>query len=127
MPNKESNRQVRLRDVLVEEKRRMWAALREDVFKKLGKEYGEQFSSPQDLEDLATLDIIEDKGLVFADMRRKELEALEDALRRLDEGTYGACVECGREIDLERLKVMPFAGSCVECKARSEGGKKPSL
>jgi len=127
MTDKGTNRQLRLRDLLTEEKRRMWNALREDIFKKLGKEYSEQFSSPQDLGDLATLNIIEDKGLVFADMRRKEIEALDDAIRRLDEGSYGSCVECGREIDLERLKVMPFADACVECKGRSEAGKKPTI
>lgn len=127
MPANGSNRQIGLREVLTAHKRRLWTALRDEVFRKLGEEYHEQFSSPQDLEDIAMINFIEDKGLMLADIHRQEIEALDSAIVRLDKGTYGLCVECGQEIDVERLKVMPYADCCVKCKCKSEGGKKPTI
>lgn len=127
MPAKATNRQIGLKEVLKEHKRRLWTALREEIFKKLGEEYHEQFSTPQDLEDIAMLNFIEDKGLILADIHRQEIEALDGALIRLDKGTYGLCVECGKDIDIERLKVMPYADSCVGCKSKHEEGKKPTI
>ncbi len=46
---------------------------------------------------------------------RHRLEDVDAALRRLDEGTYGACDRCGRPIDPERLAVRPTARTCVRC------------
>ncbi len=52
---------------------------------------------------------------------------LRSSLRRLDNGTYGACSSCGADIGEDRLKAMPFVDTCVKCKARTEGPKKHSL
>jgi DnaK suppressor protein len=41
-----------------------------------------------------------------------------DALKRLDEGTYGTCATCGQPIPRERLEALPFAGQCVSCKSK---------
>lgn len=127
MPKKTSHRQVRLKELLMEQKRRMWTGLRDDIFRRLGKEYNAQFSSPQDVEDLALIDIIEDTGIALADIKRQEIEALEASIKRLEEGTYGICSVCGVEIDTERLKVMPFAECCVKCKCKGETAKMPTL
>lgn len=127
MSAKETNRQIGFRELLVAEKRRLWTALREEIFKKLGKDYNEQFSSPQDMEDIAMLNFIEDKGLMLADIHRQEIEALDGAVVRLDNGTYGLCVECGQDIDIERLKVMPYADCCVQCKSKHEERKKTTI
>lgn len=108
----------------------MWNDLRDEVFRKLGKEYNDQFDNPQDLEDLGLIDLIEDLGLTVADMRRQEIEKLDEALRKLDEGTYGVCSSCGEEIDEGRLNAVPFAEYCLRCKGESEGregSKKPTL
>ncbi len=42
------------------------------------------------------------------------------ALKRLDEGTYGTCVDCGKPISEARLQVRPEAARCVECQAKAE-------
>ena len=73
MSAKETTRQIGLRELLKAQKRRLWTSLREEIFKKLGEEYHEQFSSPQDLEDVAMLNFIEDKGLILADIHISEL------------------------------------------------------
>jgi DnaK suppressor protein len=51
--------------------------------------------------------------------RRERLEAriehLEDALGRLDEGTYGICESCGKPISVGRLEALPDTSLCIEC------------
>jgi RNA polymerase-binding protein DksA len=51
---------------------------------------------------------------------RKTLEQIADALTRFDNGTYGLCTNCGREIDAARLKAIPYTALCLECQARLE-------
>jgi RNA polymerase-binding protein DksA len=48
---------------------------------------------------------------------------LDDALERLRLGLYGVCEECGEEISLERLRVMPFAAYCIDCQHQREHKK----
>ncbi len=52
----------------------------------------------------------------------QSLEAIEGALARIEEGTYGRCVDCGNDIPTSRLDVLPFALRCVECEAEQEQG-----
>jgi RNA polymerase-binding transcription factor DksA len=42
------------------------------------------------------------------------------ALDRIDQGTFGRCVECGREIPAERLQAVPYTPHCVKCASRAE-------
>lgn len=51
---------------------------------------------------------------------RLQLLAIKDALRKLDEGTYGRCDECGAEIAPERLAAVPYTTKCRDCKERGE-------
>lgn len=65
--------------------------------------------------------------LVEHDREQAEREAaaehriqVQAALARLDEGTYGTCLDCGTTISAARLAVRPEASRCVECQAKSE-------
>ncbi len=49
------------------------------------------------------------------------LVAIEAALGRIDEGTYGTCVRCGGEIGAERLDAVPYATLCIADKRAQEG------
>lgn len=49
---------------------------------------------------------------------REQLAAVEHALQKFEEGTYGLCDSCGRPIALERLEALPQATLCLDCKAR---------
>ena len=120
MSDNETLRRNRLKKLLLDEKKRLWGELQEDLFKKLGNEYNTQFDNPHDIEELALIDIIEDTGLAVVDIKRQELERMDEALRKLDDGTYGECEECEEEIDDERLKVQPYATTCVKCQAERE-------
>ena len=49
-----------------------------------------------------------------------ELRRLDEARRRFDEGTYGVCMDCGRDIDYRRLRAAPAAIRCIDCQSRFE-------
>ena len=51
----------------------------------------------------------------LAEAAASELRQVDDAIARLDAGTYGVCAHCGRPIPAERLEVRPFATHCVAC------------
>ncbi|MFQ5586229.1 MAG: TraR/DksA family transcriptional regulator [Thermodesulfobacteriota bacterium] len=123
MTEAKKERIERLKGVLLEQKREVWGRVREELFEKLGREYHEQFDIPQDIEDLALLDLIEETGLTLTDIKCRELTEIEEALKRLEEGRYGTCADCGGEIDEERLRVLPFTVSCVACQREKERGE----
>jgi DnaK suppressor protein len=51
------------------------------------------------------------------------VKQIDAALRRLDEGTYGRCEQCGAHIQPERLVVLPWAGLCIRCASRRSSGR----
>src|SRR3954454_18723083 len=48
----------------------------------------------------------------------KILQAIEEALRRIDKGTYGVCRDCGEEIAAPRLNAIPWTRVCITCKEK---------
>ena len=114
-------RQARLKEFLLAEKRRLWAELRQELFEKLGEGLHSQYDVAQDLGEQGLIDLLEDTGLAVADIRRQELTKMDEALRKLAAGRYGICEECGEEIDVARLRVNPYASCCVRCQQRREG------
>lgn len=69
----------------------------------------------RDTYDLASDERDREINIILNDRERTKLMAIEDALLRLGEGSYGICDECGEEIGVGRLKVMPFTRLCVRC------------
>lgn len=63
-----------------------------------------------------------EKTFLFASREGKFLNYLDDALQRIERGTYGFCTECGNLIDKERLEAVPHAHQCIDCKTK-KGGK----
>jgi len=55
------------------------------------------------------------RDLALRERSRGELERIDAALRRLDEGTYGICSSCGGSIAAERLEAIPWAATCIDC------------
>ena len=51
---------------------------------------------------------------------REKLMLIDDALLRIEDKTYGICEDCGKKINRERLKIMPFAKLCVGCQSDVE-------
>jgi len=65
-------------------------------------------------------DIQEDIELALIQMKSETLAKVDDALARLEQGTYGNCFECGEEIAEKRLRALPFAVRCKDCEEHKE-------
>ena len=65
-------------------------------------------------------------NLILTDRDRDKLQAIDDALARLDEGTYGVCESCDADIAEGRLEALPFTRLCVSCQADREREAKTS-
>jgi DnaK suppressor protein len=65
-----------------------------------------------------TLDREVEQGL--EDNAEHLLAAIDAALKRVEEGTYGICERCGKPIDDARLEALPYATKCIECKRLEE-------
>ncbi len=59
-----------------------------------------------------------EKTFLFASREGKFLNYLDDALKRVEKGEYGFCVDCGKLIDKERLEAVPHAQLCIDCKLK---------
>ena len=68
---------------------------------------------------LSRMDAIQQQAMAQAQQRARstELVRIDQALRRLDDGEYGYCLECGNEIPTKRLEIDPSASHCVKCAA----------
>ncbi|MFQ6002072.1 MAG: TraR/DksA C4-type zinc finger protein [Anaerolineae bacterium] len=60
------------------------------------------------------------KNLALRQTLERQLEQVEEALGRFEQGTYGCCLDCGKEIDPARLKALPSASLCIDCMQRRE-------
>lgn len=61
-----------------------------------------------------------EKNIALSNHHEAELVLIEDALQRIDHGSYGICAECDRPIALPRLKALPFAKLCLDCQRVEE-------
>lgn len=65
-------------------------------------------------------DVQEEIEFALIQMKAETLNKIDAALRRLEEGTYGDCFECGEEIAAARLRALPFAVRCKDCEEARE-------
>ena len=79
-------------------------------------------SEVQDRVDEAASDEGQSGALEAGTVETHVLEEVRDALLRLDRGEYGRCIDCGREIELERLEAVPWTRHCIECQEKLEQG-----
>lgn len=73
-----------------------------------------------DLEDMSLRDSTGAQQIALLESRTKQRNLLDEALRRLDEGTYGVCEDCTVPISQGRLRALPFARRCLECQQQAE-------
>jgi len=128
MPKKP--RRANLNKIIRERKRKILADLRQEM-DSLEKDYRLEFDSGMDSGDVSVIDLLQSVGVKLVGIRQEELVKLDAAERKLKEGTYGICGECGAEISEERLAAMPFAVRCIRCEERFEEadvqGRGPTL
>jgi DnaK suppressor protein len=74
----------------------------------------------QDVADEAANTYARQMLLGMSERERRNLREIDAALDRIDDGTYGTCEECSEPISEARLKALPYATLCVDCKADRE-------
>ena len=62
----------------------------------------------------------EEMDFALIQMKAETLARVDEALARLEAGSYGRCFECGGEISEKRLRALPFAGRCTVCEEKNE-------
>lgn len=104
----------------------------DDRFNNLWKEIGVELSESdkerflqvageaQDLEDRSFADLVTDLNITILDKHVQETRDINDALLRINKGTFGICSECGEYIDFERMTAYPTASRCVRCQQTYE-------
>lgn len=98
----------------------MKSQLLDDLPDRLKQEVESTKDEGRDTYDLASDERDREINMILNDRERTKLMAIEDALARLGEGSYGECEECGEDIGVGRLKVMPFTRLCVRCQEELE-------
>lgn len=77
-----------------------------------------------DLGDQATAESDRSFLLRLRGREQKLLKKIEEALERIENGTYGICLECGEKIGIKRLEARPVTTLCIECKTKQEEEEK---
>src|SRR5947208_5595914 len=82
--------------------------------------WGGKLNEVLDAVESAEADIQEDLEFALVQMKSETLNKINDALVRLEQGTYGNCFDCGEEIAEKRLRALPFAVRCKDCEEARE-------
>lgn len=123
---------VRLKKDELKEFRKLLLARRSQLkgdFDKLGSETldhnskdssGDLSSMPLHMADVGTDSFEKDMTLGLIESEADELKEIEEALKRTDDGSYGLCEVCKKPIPKVRLRAIPYARLCIECKQKEE-------
>jgi DnaK suppressor protein len=113
-------RMAEVKERLLERKRRLWLEVKDQLKSNIGNGYQEMLATARDEEDQATVSLMAETNLTLLGPKRQELEAIEEALQRLENGTYGLCEACGQHIEPRRLEIMPETPYCRNCMSQRE-------
>ena len=95
-----------------------------DLLEDAGKTVSEMTSGVKenfpDPNDRASLEADRNFELRIRDRERKLIAKMQEAIRRIDDGTFGICDSCGGTISEKRLLARPVTTQCIECKTKQE-------
>ena len=109
-----------LQTILIGKRQEVLRELQDNVNQYFIQDQQRYSDSVGDVGDQALMNRERERSLVLMEMRNRKRQALDEALIRLREGSYGICQECGVDINDKRLQAVPFAKLCVECQSRAE-------
>jgi DnaK suppressor protein len=107
------------RTLLLEQRRQATEDLQADKSTALEGDDGVEDSG-----EMSELDLNRSTALNLATRQTQLIEEIDEALQRIEDGTYGQCVRCGKPLDEERLKAMPTAKYDAECQAAIEAAEQ---
>ena len=116
----EEERKIALRRTLINKREEIVKEAKGEISKYIKGETRQLVDTALDDGDWSVIDLSEDVSLRQLSTHRQNLQKIDVALRKLDEGSYGSCEDCGEEISEERLKILPFAIYCIDCQEKRE-------
>ncbi len=114
------DRLLDLKKALISKKLDILKEVKEEISKYVSGDNKQLVDTANDEGDWAQVDISEDLSLQRLSAQRKLMYNIEEAIRKIEEGTYGICEDCGEEISEKRLLVLPAATLCVDCQENRE-------
>jgi DnaK suppressor protein len=109
-----------LRRILEERRREMVTEVQDKIRDVRTEAAGTPVNGVFDAAESSDADIQEDIELALIQMKAETLSKIDEALARLEKGTFGFCTECGEEISERRLRALPFALRCKDCEEARE-------
>jgi DnaK suppressor protein len=113
-------RYAELRRILEERRREMVTEVQGKIRDVRTEAAGTPVNGVLDAAESSDADIQEDIELALIQMKAETLSKIDEALVRLEKGTFGLCTECGEEISERRLRALPFALRCKDCEEARE-------
>ena len=110
------------REKLLDMRRQVMREISDDL--KQGREGSKE--DGMDTYDLASEERDREISFILTDRERDKIQAIQEALERVEDGTYGICESCESEISAGRLAALPFTRLCVNCQAEHEKEAKAS-
>ena len=115
-----SGRYDELKGILEERRREIMSEVQGRMRDVRAEGTGDPGQGVLDAAESSELDIQDEIEFALIQMKAETLNKIEEALRRVEEGTYGYCFECGEEINEKRLRALPFAVRCKDCEEARE-------
>lgn len=119
-------RKRELRTILVERRREVAGEVKERMRSNRDENDQRRGDKVRDMAEDSEVSMCEDVELALIQMKADTLTRIDQALGRLDQGTYGHCFECGGEIAEGRLRALPFALRCKDCQETQEAEEQRS-
>lgn len=127
MPESRKNRRAMtpdelgaIRQKLLDRKKVLWNEIMHDLEQEAGERHRNVVDTIRESGDRALEELFESNLLYLVELKARELEEIEAALARIDNGEYGRCIDCGRWIRPARLEVMPYSVRCRRCQEEHE-------
>ena len=115
LDQKADDRYETLRSMLEERRREI-----QDKLRSMRETLPAESVEVRDAEEQSVNDFVQDIDFALMQMKAESLRKMDEALQRLEDGTYGTCRECGTEVASARLKALPFADLCITCQEQEE-------
>ena len=112
------------KELLIKEREKLTSELnsltKDNINKSQRDASGDLSSYTYHMADMASDNYDRDFSMGIATEEQKRLFAIEEAMKRIEEGSFGNCLQCGRRILKKRLGAIPYTELCIECQKSKE-------
>jgi DnaK suppressor protein len=96
----------------------------QDKLRSLRETLPAEVAEVKDAEEQSVDDFVQEVDFALMEMKSRTLSKIDEAIQRLEDGTYGICPDCDAEISEARLTALPFASLCRDCQENLESRER---